>query len=137
MVLFTNYQNLIACCDLFYMKFYVFFFFCFLGLHPRHMEVPRLGVKLELSLPAYTIATATPDPRYVYSLHHSSWQRWILNPLSKARDQTRNFMVPSWICFHCATVGTPVLHKVLNGSKNFSLKIWRGLSVAVSRYFSF
>ena len=22
--------------------------FCFLGLHPRHMEVPRLGVKIEL-----------------------------------------------------------------------------------------
>ena len=25
-----------------------FFFFFFLGLHLRHMEVPRLGVKLEL-----------------------------------------------------------------------------------------
>ena len=24
---------------------------CFLGLHPRHMEVPRLGVELELHLP--------------------------------------------------------------------------------------
>ena len=38
------------------------FFFCFLGLHPRHMEVPRLGVKSELQLPACTIATAMPDP---------------------------------------------------------------------------
>ena len=26
------------------------------------MEVPRLGVELELQLPAYTTATATPDP---------------------------------------------------------------------------
>ena len=34
--------------------------FFFLGLHPHHMEVPRLGVKLELQLPAY--ATATLDP---------------------------------------------------------------------------
>ena len=25
-----------------------FFLLCFLGLHPRHVEVPRLGVKLEL-----------------------------------------------------------------------------------------
>ena len=25
--------------------------------------------------------------------HHSSWQCWILNSLSKARDQTRNLMV--------------------------------------------
>ena len=34
-------------------------FFCFLGLHSQHMEVPRLGVELELQLPAYTTATAT------------------------------------------------------------------------------
>ena len=25
-----------------------FFFFCFLGLHPQHMEVPSLGVQSEL-----------------------------------------------------------------------------------------
>ena len=31
--------------------------FVFLGLHPWHMEVPRLGVKSELQLPAYTTAT--------------------------------------------------------------------------------
>ena len=40
-------------------------------------------------------------------LHHSSWQRWLLNPLSKARVQTHNLMVPSWICFWCTTTGTP------------------------------
>ena len=32
-----------------------------LGPRPRHMEVPRLGVKSELQLPAYTTATALPD----------------------------------------------------------------------------
>ena len=39
--------------------FFSFFFFClfvFFGPHPRHMEVPRLGVELELSPPAYTTA---------------------------------------------------------------------------------
>ena len=42
-----------------------FFLFCFLGLHPCHMEVPRLGVKSELQLSAYTTATATwgEEPR--------------------------------------------------------------------------
>ena len=30
-------------------KFF-FFFFRFLGLHPRHVEVPRLGVESELQL---------------------------------------------------------------------------------------
>ena len=42
-----------------------FFFlpFVFLGLHPRHMEVSRLGVQSELQLPAYPTATAMPDPQ--------------------------------------------------------------------------
>ena len=35
------------------------FFFFLLGPHPQHMEVPRLGVRSELQLLAYTIATAT------------------------------------------------------------------------------
>ena len=52
------------------------------------MEVPRLGVQLELQLPAYTTATATPDLSYACILHYSSQQRWILNPLSEAKDQT-------------------------------------------------
>ena len=73
-------------------------FFFFLGLHSWHMEVPELGVKSELQLPAYTRATtATRDPSRVCDPLHSSTQRRILNPLSKGRDRTRNLMVPSWI----------------------------------------
>ena len=45
--------------------------FCLLGLHPRHMEVPRLGVQLELLLMAYTTATAMKDPSHG-DLHHGS-----------------------------------------------------------------
>ena len=71
------------------------------------MEVPRLGVESELQLLAYPTATATPDLSYICDLHHSSWQRWILNPLSETRDQTRNLMVLGWIHFHCAPMGTP------------------------------
>ena len=78
--------------------FFSFFFFsCFSGPHPRHIEVPRLGVKLELHLPAYTTATATQDSSRVCDLHHSSWQHWILNPLNEARVQTRILMDPSWV----------------------------------------
>ena len=40
-------------------------------------------------------------------LYHSSRQRQILIPLSTARDRTRNLMVPSLICYHCAMTGTP------------------------------
>ena len=74
------------------------------------MEVPGLGVELELQLATYATARATPDLSHIYDLHHSSRQRQILNPLSEARVQTCNLMVPSQICFHCATMGTPVIY---------------------------
>ena len=45
------------------------------------MEVPSLEVELELQLQVYATATATPDPIA------ASVTR-ILNPLSKARDET-------------------------------------------------
>ena len=50
-----------------------FFFFFLLGLHPQHMEFPRLAAELELKL-ACTTATATPDLSHACDLHHSSWQ---------------------------------------------------------------
>ena len=85
----------------------LFFFLLFRATPVRHMELPRAGVEMELQLLAYTTATATPDPSYFYDPQHSSQQHQILNPLSKARDQTCNLLVPSRIHFHCATTGTP------------------------------
>ena len=81
--------------------------FFFLGPHLRHMEVPRLGIESEVQLPAFTAATAMPDPSRLCQLHHSPRQHGIPNPQSKARDQTWNFMVPSRIHFRCATSATP------------------------------
>ena len=52
------------------------------------MEVPSLEAELELQLPAYAIATEMHDYSCVCHLHHSSQQRRILNPLSKARNRT-------------------------------------------------
>ena len=71
-------------------------------LGPRlwHMEDPRLGVESELQLPAYTTATVMQDLSHVYDLHHSLWQRWILNLLSKARDRTCVLMDATQIRFH-------------------------------------
>ena len=51
-----------------------------------HMEVPRLGVELELQLLACVTATITLDLSHVCDLHRSSWQHRIPNPLSKAGD---------------------------------------------------
>ena len=58
------------------------------GAHPQQVEVPRLGVKTELRLPAYARAIAMRDQSHICDLYHSSWQHQILNPLNKARDRT-------------------------------------------------
>ena len=73
------------------------------------MDIPRLGVESELQRPAYTTATAMLDPRRVCDLHHSSWQCRILDPLSEAQNPTHILMHTSWIHFHCATTGTPIV----------------------------
>ena len=70
------------------------------------MEVPRLGVESRPHLLAYTTATAMQDPSHIFNLHHIPRPRWILNPLSEARDRTRNLMVSSRIRFRWATTGT-------------------------------
>ena len=69
----------------------------FLWLHLQHIEVPRLGVELELQLPAYATATAMTDRNHLCDLRPSLQQHWILNPLSKARDQTQVLMDTSWV----------------------------------------
>ena len=77
------------------------YLFFFLGPQLQHMEVPSLGVELEVQLPAYVTATAVPGPSCVFDLHHSSQQCRIINPLREARDQMHNnIMVSSRIRFH-------------------------------------
>ena len=56
------------------------------------MEGPRLEVKSELQLPAYTTARAMPDRSCICDLHLRLWLSWILNPLSKASDRTHILM---------------------------------------------
>ena len=95
--------------------FYHLFIYCFWGPHLQHMEVPRLGVKSELQLPAYTSATARWDPSRVCELHPSSRECRILNPLSEARNWTLILMDPSQICYCQAKWG---LYYFFNGKVN-------------------
>ena len=60
------------------------------------MEVPRLGVELELPLQAYIIAKATPGLSHICDLHSSLQQLWILNLLSKGRDRTCILLETMW-----------------------------------------
>ena len=70
------------------------------------MEIPRLGVELELQLMAYTTATAMQDLSSICGLHHSLRQHWILNPQSEARDQT------------CILMDASQVHNLLSHSGN-------------------
>ena len=68
--------------------------------HPWHMEYGSSQARSQMG----PTATATGDRRHICDLYHSSWQPWITDPLSKARDQTRILMdtsrilctVPQW-----------------------------------------
>ena len=67
------------------------------------MEVPKLGVQLELQLPTYTTATAMPDRSCVCYLHHSSRQHRIFNPLREAMDQILNLVDTTQFHYRWAT----------------------------------
>ena len=88
---------------------FFFFFLVFLGLHLWHMKVPRLGVELELQLPAYATATATQVLSCIFDLHRSLWQCWILSPLSEARDRTTSWWILVGFLACWPTMGTPVI----------------------------
>ena len=103
---------------------HLFTYFCFLGLHLQHVEVPRLGIESELQLLAYTTATAMRDLSHVWNLCHRSFARslthWarpgiepsaslilvgIVTPLSHIWSSTiHSFEVYNWIdkCVHQA-----------------------------------
>ena len=81
----------------------LFFFFGFLGPHLWHMDVPRLGVKSELLLPAYATAAVMQDLSHIFDLYHSSWQLQILDSLSEARDRTCVLLDTSQVCYLWAT----------------------------------
>ena len=70
-----------------------FYFFVFLGPCSWHMEVPRPGAELWLSL----LATAMWEQSRVCDLHHSSRQCRTLNPLSEASDGTHVLMDPGQV----------------------------------------
>ena len=86
--------------------FFFFFFLVFLGPHPRHMEVPRLGVKWGLKPLAYTTATAMRiwTKSATYSTAHGN-VRSLTHGVRPRMEPTSH---TSWVCFCWATMGTPL-----------------------------
>ena len=116
---------------LFVLFCFVLLFFCFLGPHSWHMEVPRLGVKSQLQLPAYTTAIATWDPSLACDLNHSLRERQIPDPLSESRDRIRILMDSRQICFCWAMMRTP-FDAILQWS--FVWNAWKGLAFVLCLY---
>ena len=93
-----------------YIRICIFFIFifCFLGPHPLHMEVPRLGGLFRATAASlhHSHSNVGSEPRLQPPPQLTACQ--ILNPLIEARDRTCDLMVPSQIHFCCATMETPV-----------------------------
>ena len=70
-----------------------------------YADVPRLEVESELQLLTYPTAT---DLSHICDLHCSLGQCWILNPPSKARDQTLTLMDIRWGLNLLSHMETPV-----------------------------
>ena len=69
------------------------FFFSFFRAAPWHIDIPRLGVELELQLPTMATPTAMWVQSLLCDLHHSSWQPQIPDPLSKGRMESESLWI--------------------------------------------
>ena len=70
--------------------------FCFLGLHPQHVEVPRLGVDRIRAAAAclHQSHSNIGSESHVCNLHRSSWQCQILNPLRRPGIEPISAWIP-------------------------------------------
>ena len=91
--------NIVTQYFILFLNLFLFLYFVSLGLQPGHMDVPRLGLELELQPLAYPTATATADRSRICDLHHRSGQCQLLNPLSQARDGDCVLMGATQMCF--------------------------------------
>ena len=74
----------------------IFFFFSW--LHLWHYRSSQARGRIGAAAAGLHNSHSKWDLSHVCDLHHSSRQRWILNPLREARDWTRNLKDTSWVC---------------------------------------
>ena len=83
------------------------FYFTFFRAQVQHIEVPRLGVELELQLLAYPTATAMWDPSLISNLHHSLWNAGSLTHWARPGIKPASSWRLSQVRYCWGTTGTP------------------------------
>ena len=83
------------------------FSFCFLGPLPWYMDVPMVGIQLELQVPSYTTVTVTSDPSHVWDYPIAEGQtrsltHWVRPEMESASSWILVGYVTCW-----AMSGTP------------------------------
>ena len=76
---------------------FFFFFFLFRDAPLAYASAQASDRTGATALLVYARAIATLHPSHDCDLHRSTWQRWILDPLSEARDRTHILMDPSQV----------------------------------------
>ena len=80
----------------FFFFFFFFFFFLLFRFAPVTYGCSQARSRMEA---AATGHSQSQDPGQVCNLHHSSWKRLTLSPLSRARNRTQIFMDISHVYF--------------------------------------
>ena len=83
-----------GCCEV---LFCFVFPFCLFRAILKAYESSQARGRIRAVTTTTATTTATPDPSHIFDLYHSSWQCWILNPLSEARDWTYVLMDTSLV----------------------------------------
>ena len=71
---------------------FIFFVFCLVRATPAAYGGSQARGPIRAAAAGLRQSHSNADLSSICDLHHSSWQRWILTPLIKARDRTRNLM---------------------------------------------
>ena len=97
------------------------FLFSFFQATPAARNSQARG-RIRTVAEAYSTATAMADPSCVCSLHHSSQQCPIFNPLSGARDQT-HILIDTIGFLTCWAITTPHVNFNVKNHVKFSCKL--------------
>ena len=112
---------------IFFNFFYFFLFFLLFRTTPAAYGGSQARCLTGATASGLCYSHSMQDPSHVCNLHYSSRQRWILNPLSEARNRTCDLIVPSRIRFCCAMTGTPAFlkkQKTLNVMSKAFFNVW-------------